>query len=341
MTLSLRHPFPPMEALSVDEVPEGKNWQYEPKWDGFRCLIFRDGEKVELQSKSGQSLTRYFPELVEAVRSLKAGQFVLDGEIVVPRGRAFSFDDLLQRIHPATSRVKRLAAETPALLVAFDLLVDADGPPLTKMPLVKRRSLLERFAYKYLRGKKPIRLSPMTTKLADARKWLKQVGATLDGIIAKRRDAFYESGNRHGMQKIKNYRSADCVVGGFRYNEGKRTVGSLLLGLYDARGLLNHVGFTSSLKSDEKKALTTKLEKLIAAPGCTGEKPGGPSRWSTKRSASWDPLKPKLVVEVYYDHFSGGRFRHGTRLLRWRPDKAPRQCTVDQLRQKKADLLKL
>jgi ATP-dependent DNA ligase len=181
----------------------------------------------------------------------------------------------------------------------------------------------------------------VTTRIADAKKWLKQVGATLDGIIAKRRDLPYEPGTRHGMQKIKNFRSADCVVGGFRYNEGKKTVGSLLLGLYDDRGLLNHIGFTSSLKSEEKKALTRRLEKLIAPPGFTGDKPGGPSRWSTKRSAEWQPLKPKLVVEVCYDHFSEGRFRHGTRLLRWRPDKTPRQCTMDQLRQKKADLMRL
>jgi ATP-dependent DNA ligase len=247
----------------------------------------------------------------------------------------------LQRIHPAASRVKRLATETPALFIVFDLLLDADEQVLTQASLSTRRKMLEGFARKYLRGRKSIRLSPATTSIADAKKWLKQVGTALDGIIAKRRDAPYESGSRYGMQKIKNYRSADCVVGGFRYNEGKSTVGSLLLGLYDERGQLNHVGFTSSLKSGEKKALTAKLEKLIAAPGFTGDKPGGPSRWSTKRSASWEPLKPKLVVEVCYDHFSGGRFRHGTRLLRWRPDKAPRQCTVDQLRQKKADLLKL
>jgi ATP-dependent DNA ligase len=163
----------------------------------------------------------------------------------------------------------------------------------------------------------------------------------LDGIVAKRTDLPYQSGNRHGMQKIKNFRSADCVVGGFRYNEGTRVVGSLLLGLYDSKGLLNHVGFTSSLKASEKKPLTAKLEKLVGGEGFTGDKPGGPSRWSTKRSAEWRPLKTKLVVEVCYDHFSGGRFRHGTRLLRWRPDKAPRQCTMDQVRQKKADLMKL
>jgi ATP-dependent DNA ligase len=223
----------------------------------------------------------------------------------------------------------------------FDLLAD-DDDALVQEPLPARRKRLEAFAKKNLRGNKPIRLSPTTSKLADAKKWLKQVGATLDGIIAKRRDLPYQSGNRHGMVKIKNYRSADCVVGGFRYNEGTKVVGSLLLGLYDDEGLLDHVGFTSSLKADEKHALTAKLEKLIAPPGFTGGKPGGPSRWSTRRSAEWQPLKPKLVVEVCYDHFSGGRFRHGTRLLRWRPDKSPRQCTIEQVTvQKQADLMKL
>jgi ATP-dependent DNA ligase len=330
-----------MEALSVDEIPAGKNWQYEPKWDGFRCLVFRDGGKIELQSKSGQSLTRYFPELVKAIAALRAERFVLDGEIVVPEGRVFSFDSLLQRIHPAASRVNKLAAETPALLIVFDLLADDHGNVLTKQPLSERRKKLEAFAKKYLGGKKVARLSPATTNIANAKKWLKQVGATLDGIIAKRTDMPYQSGNRYGMQKIKNYRSADCVVGGFRYNEGKPVVGSLLLGLFDDKGLLDHVGFTSSLKADEKKLLTAKLEKLIGGPGFTGDKPGGPSRWSTKRSAEWQPLKTKLVVEVCYDHFSGGRFRHGTRLLRWRPDKAPKQCTMEQVRQKKADLMKL
>jgi ATP-dependent DNA ligase len=340
MTLPLRRPFPPMEALSVDEIPQGDNWQYEPKWDGFRCLVFRDGGKIELQSKSGQTLTRYFPDLVEAVAALKAKRFVLDGEIVIPRGKAFSFDDLLQRIHPAASRITKLAAETPALLIVFDLLL-LDGDVLTKELLPERRKRLEAFAKKYMRRQKTIRLSPAATKLSDAKKWLRQVGATLDGIIAKRRDLPYEAGNRHGMQKIKNYRSADCVVGGFRYNEGKKTVGSLLLGLYNEQGLLDHVGFTSSIHADEKKALTAKLEKLIAPPGFTGDKPGGPSRWSTKRSSQWQPLKPTLVVEVCYDHFSGGRFRHGTRLMRFRPDKAPRQCTIDQVKQRKADLMKL
>jgi ATP-dependent DNA ligase len=340
MALALRPPFPPMEALSVDEIPRGEEWQYEPKWDGFRCLIFRDRKKIELQSKSGQPLTRYFPDLVDAIHRLKAERFVLDGEIVLPIRGAFSFDALLQRIHPAQSRVEKLARETPALFIAFDLLLDADGKPLLELPLEDRRRKLEAFARKYFRGE-GIRLSPATDKLGDAKAWLRRVGATLDGIIAKRRDLAYRSGERTGMQKIKNYRSADCVVGGFRYNEGKPLVGSLLLGLYDAAGLLHHVGFTSTIKREEKPALTKKLEKLIAPPGFTGNAPGGPSRWSTKRSGEWKPLKPELVVEVCYDHFSGERFRHGTTLARWRPDKSPRQCTMDQVKQKKADLMKL
>jgi ATP-dependent DNA ligase len=341
MALALRPPFPPMEARSVDKIPTGTEWQYEPKWDGFRCLVFRDGGKVELQSKSGQPLTRYFPELVEAALAVKATRFVLDGEIVVPRDGAFSFDDLLQRIHPAQSRVRRLAAETPALLIVFDLLVGADGKALIDRPLRERRNELEGFARSYLRGTKRIRLSPATTKLSEAKRWLRDVGATLDGIIAKRCDLDYRSEDRSGMQKIKNYRSADCVVGGFRYNEGKPVVGSLLLGLYDRKGLLHHVGFTSTIKREDKPALTRKLEKLVAAPGFTGNAPGGPSRWSTKRSAEWKPLKSKLVVEVSYDHFTGERFRHGTKLLRWRPDKAPNQCTLEQVKQKKADLMRL
>lgn len=330
-----------MEALSVDEIPTGSGWQYEPKWDGFRCLVFRNGKEVDLRSKAGRSLSRYFPELVEAILKVKADKFAIDGEIVVPHNRAFSFDDLLQRIHPAQSRVKRLAAETPALLIVFDLLADIDGRSLTHLPLRERRRRLEAFARRYLRNKTRIRLSPATTKLNEAKAWLKEVGATLDGIIAKRCDLEYRSGDRSGMQKIKNYRSADCVVGGFRYNEGKPVVGSLLLGLYGDDGLLHHVGFTSTIPNGAKKALTLKLKKLIAPPGFTGNAPGGPSRWSTGRSAQWQPVKPELVVEVRYDHFTGHRFRHGTRLLRWRPDKLPRQCTMDQVTQKTADLTRL
>jgi ATP-dependent DNA ligase len=330
-----------MEARSVDEIPAGAQWQYEPKWDGFRCLVFRNEDKVELQSKAGQPLTRYFPEIAESARALKAKRFVLDGELVVPQGKAFSFDALLQRIHPAASRVEKLAAETPALLIAFDLLANANGKPLLAQALDVRRPALEAFARKFFPRNGRFRLSPATAKLADARKWIKRVGPVLDGIIAKRRDLPYQSGNRDGMQKIKNYRSADCVVGGFRTNEGKPVVGSLLLGLYDDDGLLHHVGFTSSIRNEDKAALTKKLKALIGPPGFTGNAPGGPSRWSTKRSAEWQPLKPKLVVEVCYDHFSGERFRHGTTLMRWRPDKSPRQCTFDQLMQKKGNLLQL
>ncbi len=340
MSLPLSPPLAPLEARSVDEAPVGPQWQYEPKWDGFRCLLFRDGDHVELQSKAGKPLTRYFPEIAAAARELAAEAFVLDGEIVVPRNGAFSFDDLLQRIHPAASRIAMLARQTPAVMIVFDLLAMNEKSLLEKA-LAARREALEKFARRVLRGHSGFRLSPATDNLGAARRWLKNVGATLDGIVAKRRDLSYLAGERGGMQKIKNYRSADCVVGGFRYNEGKPVAGSLLLGLYDENGRLDHVGFTSTIPAKEKPALTRRLEKLIAPPGFTGDKPGGPSRWSTERSAEWQPLKPKLVVEVCYDHFSGGRFRHGTRLLRWRPDKSPRQCTMDQVRQKKADLMKL
>jgi ATP-dependent DNA ligase len=340
MASLLRLPFPPMEALSVDEVPLGPQWQYEPKWDGFRCLVFRDGESISLQSKSGKPLTRYFPEMVEALRALPQSSFVLDGELVVPEGKLFSFDALLQRIHPAESRIQKLALETPALLIVFDLLADSDRELITEF-LPVRRKRLEAFAKRNFANIDSIRLSPSTTKLADAKRWLKSVGAALDGIIAKRRDVPYSSGDRKGMQKIKNYRTADCVVGGFRYNEGKQVVGSLLLGLYNDDGKLDHVGFTSNIPRKDKPALTQALRKLIVPPGFTGESPGGPSRWSTTRSADWQPLKPTLVVEVSYDHFSGGRFRHGTSLLRFRPDKSPKQCTKDQLAQKKTDLAKL
>jgi ATP-dependent DNA ligase len=337
--MPLKPPLAPMEARSVDAIPEGPDWQYEPKWDGFRCVVFRDGGDVTLQSKAGKPLTRYFPDVVAAVSQIKAKRFVLDGEIVVPRDGAFSFDDLLQRIHPAKSRIEKLARETPALLIAFDLLQDERGHSLLALPLRDRRPKLDAFANDYFDGSS--RLSPATTKLSDAKGWLKKVGATLDGIIAKRRDAPYGAGTRDAMVKIKNYRSADCVVGGFRYGTNSKLVGSLLLGLYDGDGLLHHVGFTSSIARTEKAAITAKLEKLKGGPGFTGNAPGGPSRWATERSAEWVPVKPKLVVEVCYDHFSGERFRHGTRLLRWRPDKAPQQCTMDQVKQKKADLMKL
>jgi ATP-dependent DNA ligase len=332
MSLKLKPPMEPMEALSVDEIPTGSEWQYEPKWDGFRCIAFRDGNKVELQSKSGQPLARYFPEMVAALLDLKAKQFVLDGEIVVPIAGRLSFDELLMRIHPAASRVKKLAAEHPATYIVFDLLADERGKSLLDETLEERRPKLEKFADRVFAGHDQIRLSPATKRLAQAKKWLGAAGGNLDGIIAKRIDMPYRSGERDGMQKIKRRRTADCVVGGFRYAEGQRVIGSLLLGLYDDEGLLHHVGFTSSFKAAERKKITKMVEPLIEPPGFTGSAPGGPSRWSTKRSMEWQPLKPKLVVEVEYDHFTGDRFRHGTHLLRWRPDKAPRQCTFDQVK---------
>jgi ATP-dependent DNA ligase len=334
-----------MEARSVDAIPLGDEWQYEPKWDGFRCMLSRYGGTVELRSKSGEDLTRYFPELVDATLKLKAVEFLLDGEIVVPHGKAFSFDDLLQRIHPAASRVGKLAQETPALFLVFDLLATAKDKNLSARPLAQRRPALEAFAKSQFKSNPTFRLSQASRSYATAKKWLAQAGGGCDGVIAKRLDLPYQAGNRDGMQKIKNYRSADCVIGGFRYASnligGKKVVGSLLLGLYDDAGLLHHVGFTSAIKQHEKPALTAKLEPLIATPGFTGNAPGGPSRWSTERSAQWCPLKPKLVVEVSYDHFSGERFRHGTAILRWRPDKAPKQCTFDQLKQKAVNPMKL
>ena len=326
----LKPPYMPMEAEAVAEIPVGPQWAYEPKWDGFRCLAFRRGDEVVLQSKSGQPLSRYFPEIVAVLRDLPASDFVLDGELAVPvRGR-FSFDDLLQRIHPAASRIAKLAEAVPAVYIVFDCLADA-GARLTDRPLGERRKALETFARRNFKNRGELKLSPLTHDLKRAQAWFRKVGGDLDGIVAKRLDLPYRSGERDGMRKIKKIRTADCVVGGFRYAEGKREVGSLLLGLYDERGLLHHVGFSSSFKAAERRALTKKLEPLIAESSFTGQTPGKPSRWSTKRSAEWKPLQLRHVVEVTYDHFTNGRFRHGTRILRWRPDKRPRQCTLDQL----------
>ena len=333
MTLPIPYSYRPMEALSVAELPVGAQWQYEPKWDGFRCIAFRDGDKVELRSKAGRSLSRYFPEIVAALHAVAANEFVIDGELVVPQGRSLSFDSLLQRIHPAASRVKRLAAETPAILVVFDLLVDERGQKIFALPLEERRQALEKFATRnFGRVTEFVRLSPVAASIRTARTWLRG-RAGLDGVVAKRRDLPYESGDRTGMQKVKRVRTADCVVGGFRYASKGHAVGSLLLGLYNEDGKLDHIGFTSSFTVEERNALLVKVEKLVKPPGFTGKKPGGPSRWSTDRSAEWEPLAPKLVVEVTYDHFSGDRFRHGAGFVRWRPDKAPRQCTMEQVGQ--------
>lgn len=332
--LPVQPPFAVMDAQLVDAVPEGPQWQYEPKWDGFRCLAFRDGERIALQAKSGKSLTRYFPDIVQVLGSVSAPRFVVDSELVIPVDAELSFEQLQLRLHPAESRVRKLSAEYPATMIVFDLLVDAKGKSLVAMPLRERRKRLEEFHGKFARGIERLRLSPATTELRQADGWLRQVGSALDGIVAKRLDFDYRSGDRTGMVKYKNIRSADCVVGGFRYLEGKKLVGSLLLGLYGDDGLLHHVGYTSSIRDADRKNLTKKLEALRQPPGFTGNSPGGPSRWSTERSGEWEPLKPELVVEVRYDHFTGGRFRHGTKFIRWRPDKAPRQCKMDQLERK-------
>jgi len=334
MVLPIKPGFPPMEALLVNEIPTGDNWQYEPKWDGFRCIAFRDGDTVELQSKSGQSLGRYFPEIVEAVGKVKATQFVIDGELIITLDGEPSFDALLQRIHPAASRVAKLSKETPARLIVFDLLVDEKGKENFAEPLKKRRQKLDAFAKKFFAknaATATIELSPKTLDASIALEWLNDPSVRLDGVIAKRLDLPYRSGERDGMQKVKKLRTADCVVGGFRYASKGKVVGSLLLGLYDEEGLLHHVGYTSSFNEAEKKELTKKLEPLIKPPGFTGNKPGGPSRWSTKKTSDWEPLQTKLVVEVLFDHFTGGRFRHGTRLLRWRADKKPKQCDFEQV----------
>jgi ATP-dependent DNA ligase len=333
IALPIQPPFPPMEARSATRLPTGGGWLYEPKWDGFRCLAFRKGKTVTLQSKHGQPLDRYFPELVEAFGQLPFKAFVLDGEIVIRRGKGLDFDALLQRIHPAASRIAKLARETPASFQAFDLLVDDKGKKAIDLPLSERRERLEGLLGDLEEGS--ILLSPSTPDRKVAEGWMRDLGGRLDGrfdgVMAKLADSPYLSGDRSAMVKVKRLRTADCVVGGFRWAQSGDKVGSLLLGLYDDEGLLDHVGFSSSFTAGERQELEPILVPLIEPPGFTGKAPGGPSRWSQGRSTEWEPLRPVLVCEVRYDHFSGGRFRHGTKFLRWRPDKAPRSCSFDQL----------
>jgi ATP-dependent DNA ligase len=315
----------PMEARLVEKLPTEEGWQFEPKWDGFRCLAFKSNDNIDLRAKSGKPLARYFPDVVERVRAMPQKRFVLDGELVIVENEAFSFEALQLRLHPAASRVAKLAAAQPAQLLLFDVLHNGRRP-LLDAALTERRQTLE----KLYRETPCIKLSPFTRDVKVARGWLKRAGAAMDGVIAKRLGGAYIEGER-AMLKVKRLRTADCVVGGFRYLQGARDVGSLLLGLYDGDGLLHHVGFTSTISNTERRELTTKLEKLASAESFTGRAPGAPSRWSGVRNAEWTPLRPKLVIKVRYDHVSDGRFRHGTKLLRWRPDKAPRQCTFEQL----------
>jgi ATP-dependent DNA ligase len=335
LPLPLSIPYPVMEANRQQQLPAGDHWLFEPKWDGFRCLVFRAGREVALQSKAGQSLSRYFPEMVQAFAALSPHSFILDGEIVIYREGRLSFDDLLLRIHPAASRITKLAKDTPATFMAFDLLYEPShgGKLLVDRPLSERRVHLEGFFMNIPRDSL-IRLSPATTDPGVAMEWLTSAGAIgCDGVMAKKIDERYHSGDRDAMIKIKRLKTADCVVGGFRYSATKdRTaIGSLLLGLYDEAGLLHHVGFTSSFGSVGKEGVRRMVEPLKGGKGFSGRAPGGPSRWSTSRTGEWEPLDPVLVCEVQYDHVSHHRFRHGTKFLRWRPEKKPKTCTFDQV----------
>jgi ATP-dependent DNA ligase len=332
LALPLLPPVEPMEASVANALPPGEGWQFEPKWDGFRCLVFKSGNRVGLQSKSGQSLGRYFPEVMAAMGELPVPEVVLDGELVIIREDQLAFDDLLQRIHPAESRVRALSKESPATFVAFDLLVSPKGELVASLPLVKRRKALNALFRRLPKGSRVL-LSPATEVRAEGERFLKDLAAAgFDGVVAKRLDAPYAFGERTAMVKVKRARTADCVVGGFRYSANGREVGSLLLGLYNAEGRLDHVGFTSSFTAKERAKLLAVVKPLMGPPGFTGKSPSGPSRWSQGRSTEWESLRPELVCEVRFDHFTAGRFRHGTKFLRWRPDKTPEKCTFGQVR---------
>ncbi|WP_242394314.1 ATP-dependent DNA ligase [Anaeromyxobacter oryzisoli] len=334
LDLPIRPPFPPMEARLAEALPAAGDWQFEPKWDGFRCLVFVQGARAALQSKAGQPLGRYFPELVEAVEAIPFHSLVLDGEIVIPTEGGSSFEALLQRIHPAASRVRRLAAETPARFVVFDLLVGPDGRDLTGEPIEVRRSVLERII-----GRLPTAfvLSPASRLRSDAEAWLHGVAGT-DGVVAKPLGHPYRAGARD-MVKVKREETLDAVVGGFRRGQEGGPPASLLLGLLDEAGRLQYVGHTT-LAHRDREAFARLLAPLSdpasdaarhAGLGFTGAAPGGPSRWARDRSTEWTPVAPTVVVEVSYRHASEGRLRHGARFVRLRPDKSPELCTLDAL----------
>ncbi len=326
----LKPPVEPMEAKAVTKIPESDGWIYEPKWDGFRCIAFRDGDSMALQSKAGQPLERYFPEIVEALKALRAKRFVLDGELAIDAGGRLDFDALLQRIHPAASRVNKLSVETPAAYFVFDLLADDRDDAAYKLPLEERRERLEDFAQAQFTENPTIALSPATRDISKAREWLEGGMAWFDGVIAKKADAPYRFGERDAVVKIKRLYTADCVVGGFRLSPNGKSIASLLLGLYDDAGLLHLVGFVGSMSAVERERAGALLRPIVEAPGFTGAQPGGQSRWGS-RDTEWHPVAPRVVVEVRFDHVTKRRFRHGARFVRWRPDKAPRQCTMEQL----------
>ncbi len=307
MALPLTPPVLPQLARSRSALPGGDGWAYEPKWDGFRAVAFVDGPDVELQSRNGRTLTRYFPEL-----RFPEGRYVLDGEIVVPG----SFDTLGQRIHPAASRIAKLAEETPATYFAFDLLA-RDDDVLLALPYDERRAALEALVAA------PVELTPVVRSAAEAQHWLHDA----EGVIAKDADAPYRPGERVGMVKVKRVRTIDAVVLGWRPGKAERTVGSLILGLYGDDGRLHEVGHSSGFSASEKRTLVDRL-----APFETGERGvGEPSRWNNARELEWVKVRPELVVEVSFDHVSDGRIRHGTKVQRWREDKPPHACTLDQL----------
>jgi ATP-dependent DNA ligase len=331
-----QHELLPMEAKLISKFPEPRMGElyYEPKWDGFRCIAYKDGQDIDLRSKSGQPLARYFPEIAEALRAIPCRRFVLDGELLI--AGKHDFDMLLQRVHPAQSRIDKLSKSTPAVFVMFDMLA-VNQRSLLKRPLSTRRAELEIFASKYVDGGKMshqnerMALSPFSKNPKTAMKWLEQKSAKLDGVIIKDATMSYQSGTRYGMQKIKKIRTADCVVGGFRYKDDGKTVGSLLLGLYDDDHEFKHVGFVAGLTDEQKRALAPQLEKLKAPSSFTKNVPGKRSRWSKNTDSTWVPLKQRLVVEVQFDQVTHERFRHGAALVRVRPDKKPDQCTIEQI----------
>jgi len=343
MRLAVEPPIEPMLAKLADELPAAGDFLYEPKWDGFRAIVFRGEESVFIQSRDLRPLDRYFPELHAALLANLPAGLVVDGEIVIATPHGLDFDALQLRLHPAASRVAKLAAETPASLVAFDVLA-AEGRDLRGAPQSERRALLERVLVDI---KRPIHLTPMTRDAAVALDWLSRFeGAGLDGVIVKPANGVYEPGKR-AMIKVKHARTADCVVAGFRWHKAGRNelIGSLLLGLYDDRGRLHHVGVTSSFTMTTRKALAEELAPLRERAldehpwrewaGTEGDEmtrmPGGQSRWSAGKDLSWEPLRIERVCEVKYDHMQGRRFRHAATFQRWRPDKDPRACDYDQL----------
>jgi ATP-dependent DNA ligase len=317
--LPLSPPIQPQLAKSARDLPPGDGWCYEPKWDGFRTIVFRDGDEVHLQSRNGRPMNRYVPDVVEQALALPSERFVLDGEMVVTVDGVQEFDLLSQRIHPAASRVERLRHETPADLVAFDLLAVGDET-LLELPYTERRERLASLVTD------PVELTPATSDPDDATEWLAGTG---EGVIAKRADAPYRPGERTGMVKIKRVRTADTVVVAFRFGKEEGTVGSLILGLYgDDDGELHVVGHTSSFRAKQKRELLDLLE-----PYRTGERGSGePSRWKSEEELVWEGLRPELVCEVEFDHITGHRIRHGAKFARWRTDKEPRECVLSQLR---------